>query len=304
MKRMAVLKGAVKATLPFQPQLRSIKRRLRPYQDNPANSRYALQQGLEQIQLLRQAGVALDGDVLEYGSGWLPIIPLLFQLAGARRLILTDVERLMDEHTIARAKQVVSDNLAAVAAALGQSEAALAERLTKPCNFDYFVPWDSRAHPSASADIVISRAVLEHVPPAAIRHAVGEFGRILRPGGAMCHVIDNSDHWEHKDKTLSRVNFLRYEDGFYWKLACFNVQSFQNRLRHSDYIQLFADYGWTVVLATGTPDEACLRDLETLPLATSFRVRDHADLAILTSGFVLRRTGELAEGADPGPFQT
>ena len=297
MKRMAVVKSAVKATLPFQPQLRSIKRRMRPYQDNPANSRYALQQGLEQIQLLTQAGVALDSDVLEYGSGWLPIIPLLFQLAGARRLILTDVEKLMDEHTIARARQVVSENLAQVAAALHQSETALTERLTRPTNFDYLVPWDSSAHPAASVDIVISRAVLEHVPPAAIRQAVGEFDRILRPGGAMCHVIDNSDHWEHKDKTLSRVNFLRYEDGFYWKLACLNVQSFQNRLRHSDYLQLFADYGWTAVLDTGTPDETCLRDLENLPLATPFRGRDHADLAILTSTFVLRRTAELAEGA-------
>lgn len=297
MQRSMVLKSAMKAVLPFQVQLRRIKRRMWPYQDNPDNSRHALRQGLEQIRLLKEAGIRLDGTVLEFGSGWLPIIPLLFHLSGARHLILTDLERLMDDQTITRARQVILDNLPAVGATLDLDESALMARLAGPFEPDYFVPWDSRAQPSQSVDIIVSRAVLEHVPSAALRHVLPDFDRILRPGGAMCHIIDNSDHWEHKDKTLSRVNFLRYEDGLFWKLACLNTQAYQNRLRHSDYSDLFEAYGWTVAAAEGTPDEKCLRDLETLPLASSFRDRDPRDLAILTSGFVLRRTADLTRGA-------
>ena len=102
MRQSVVVKTVVKALLPFQAQLRQVKRRLVPYRDNPSNSSYALQQGLEQIRLLRSQSIPLSGDILELGSGWLPIIPLLFHIAGARKLILTDIERLLDSRTTAR----------------------------------------------------------------------------------------------------------------------------------------------------------------------------------------------------------
>jgi SAM-dependent methyltransferase len=293
MSLAAVLKSALKATLPLQPQLRRIKRRLRPYRDNPENSRYALQQGLHLIRLLETAGTDLNGEVLELGTGWLPIIPLLFHLAGARRLVLTDQERLMDRHTVARARGVIHQNLPTIAQALGRSEGHMAARLATDFALEYLVPWDSMKHPARSADIVFSRAVLEHVPPDVLDRLFADFSRILRPGGAMCHTIDNSDHWEHRNKKLSRVNFLRHEEGLYWRLACFNPQAYQNRLRHSDYIALFVRHGWTTVVADGVPDERCLHDLATLPLGARFRGRDYGDLAILTSTFVLRRQAHL-----------
>lgn len=292
MRTSVVLKSALKSALPFQPWLRRIKRRWVPYQDNAANSRFALQQGLRLIELLRASGTDLRGDVLEIGTGWLPIIPLLFRLAGAQRLILTDVERLMDQQTIAKARALLRANMSAISAVLQRSEADLTATLEADFPLEYLVPWDSRSQPSASADIVFSRAVLEHVPPAVLERLVTELGRILRPGGVMCHAIDNSDHWEHQDKSLSRVDFLRYEDGWFWRLACFGTQAYQNRLRHSDYLRLFAAHGWTAIVADGVPDERCLRDLETLPLASGFRDRDHQDLAILTSYFVLRHSTE------------
>ena len=284
----------MKALVPFQPQLRRLKRWVSPYHDDPSNSKYALEQGLQQIQLLQRAGVDLTGDVLEFGTGWLPIIPLLFYLAGSRSVVLTDVERLLDPHTTAKAKQVVASHLATVARVLGKPEEDLARRLDGDFAPAYLVPWQSRCHPSRSVDIVISRAVLEHIPPSALSNFLGEFVRIVRPGGAMCHVVDNSDHWEHQDKTISRVNFLRYEDGWFWRLACLNRQAYQNRLRHSDYLALFHQHGWTTLIAEGTPDEKCLSDLRTLPLAKRFADRDHRDLAILTSAFVLRHIAATA----------
>src|SRR6266700_4317353 len=112
MWKIKAVKDAAKAALPFQLSLRRLKRVIRPYTDNPTNSSLALHQGLQQIDALRKAGCGISGDILELGSGWLPIIPILFQIAGARKLILTDIERLMDAHTVELAKKVIAANAA------------------------------------------------------------------------------------------------------------------------------------------------------------------------------------------------
>jgi SAM-dependent methyltransferase len=290
MRHIDVVRDAAKALLPFQPTLRRLKRRIRPYRDDPGNSRFALQQGLQQIRLLREAGIALHGDILEFGTGWLPIIPILYQLAGARRLFLTDVERLMDSHTIALAAAVVRDNAAIVAAGLGLTDAELHDGLRRPLAATYLVPWRPEETASGSMDIIMSRTVLEHVPLRSLERLVSEWGRILRPAGAMCHTIDNSDHWQHRDRTLSRVNFLRYEDGdLFWRLACAHPQNYQNRLRHSDYLDLFGRARWTALRAEGDVDAQALDDIMKIPLAAPFRGRSAQDLATLTSRLVLRR---------------
>lgn len=287
MKATRLAGMAIRGLMPFQPALRRLKRTLRPYQDDPANSAWCIVNGLDQIAALRRAGVTLAGTtVLEFGSGWLPLIPMLFHLAGAGRLILTDVERLMDARTIARAHAHLAGRIDAIAAALEAPREALLARLGRFAP-DYRAPWDPAAEPAASVDLVISRATFEHVPAEALRAFLAEFRRILRPGGATCHLIDNSDHWEHTDKSLSRVEFLRYEENDrLWRLAQLNTQGFQNRLRHSDYQALLAEAGFRVVLAEGVPDPKCLEDLRRLPLAGRFRGRPAEDLAILTSLFV------------------
>lgn len=287
MNSISVIKSAAKAKLPFGNQLRRMARAWNPYQDNPANTNLAITQGLGQIRMLRSAGADLSGTVLEFGSGWVPAIPLLFHVAGARETILTDVERLMDARTIDIAKQRVRARAAEVAGALEMSEDAVLDRVNHGFRPQYSVPWNSVAQPAQSVDLIISRTVMEHVPEPALEDFLRQFHRMLRPGGSMCHLIDNSDHWEHGDKSLSRVNFLRYGNEIIWRLSCVNTQMYQNRLRHSDYITLFERTGWRVDRAEGTPDLQALADLSSLPLSAQFAGRDINDLAVLTSHFVL-----------------
>lgn len=283
--------AVVRGVLPFQPTLRRVKRWLKPYDDNPANSDFCITNGLEQLRVLKRADVAVRGmTVLEFGSGWLPLIPMLFRLAGAERLVMTDIVRLMDDRTTARARQLLAGRIADIAAVLEQPEAALLAALEQPFVADYLVPWDPEQHMPESVDIVLSRAVLEHVPEPQIRFFLAQFRRILRPDGVMCHVIDNSDHWQHKDRSLSRIDFLRYEDdALVWRLAQLNEQAFQNRLRHGDYAAMMEEAGFTLLSSEGDPDTRCLEDLATLPLSNRFRGRDPRDLAILSSTFVARR---------------
>ncbi len=287
MWQVQLAKDLVKTGLPFQDDLRRLKRRLVPYADTESNGMMAVRVGLHQIGLLRAAGANLRGDVLEIGSGWMPIVPLLFHAAGARKLILTDVRRLLDDATVVRATALVRKHAAMVASELGLSEAALSSRLDEPLNYEYRVPWEPSALPDASIDVVVSRTVLEHIPAALLQRYMGEFARIIRPGGAMCHNIDNSDHWEHIDKRIGRLNFLRYDDGWFWRAA--NVGLYQNRLRHSDYQRLFERAGWVSLIAEGEPDERALQSLRELPLSDVFARHDRRDLAILSSNFVLGR---------------
>lgn len=287
MKATHLTAMALRGLMPFQPALRHLKRKLSPYQDNRANSDYCITNGLEQLAALRAAGVPVAGaSVIEFGSGWLPLIPMLFHLAGADRLILTDIERLMDARTQAMAHARITARIDDIAAALAAPREELRRRLDGFAA-DYQVPWNPATHPAEDVDLVISRATFEHVPVEQLRVFLAQFHRVLRPGGATCHVIDNSDHWQHKDASLSRVAFLRYEDDdWVWRLAQLNTQGFQNRLRHSDYQALLAEAGFRVVLAEGVPDPKCLQDLRRLPLAGRFRGRPAEDLAILTSLFV------------------
>ncbi len=47
----------------------------------------------------------------------------------------------------------------------------------------------------ASIDVVIANQVFEHVPPAALRPALCEIHRVLRPGGAFIALFPTSDVW-------------------------------------------------------------------------------------------------------------
>lgn len=289
MWQLQMAKRLVKSVVPFQDDMRRLKRRLVPYSDTVDNGSMALTVALHQIRLLRAAGADLTGDVLELGTGWLPIVATLFHLAGARHLVLTDVRRLMDERTVARARVLVAAHLPRIATEFATTAAALRARLDQPLSYAYCVPWHAARQPDCSLDVIVSRTVLEHIPPDVLEGYMRQFRRVLRPGGVMCHNVDNSDHWQHQDRSISRLNFLRYEDGLLWRLA--SASAYQNRLRHSDYVAMFDRTGWQPILADGPPDEQCLRDLETLPLAARFRDRDPRDLAVLSSNFVLRKAG-------------
>jgi len=291
MKASHLIPAALRGLMPFKSTMRKVKRRLRPYVDNEANSQYCITNGLEQIAALREAGVPVEGaTVLEFGSGWLPLIPMLFHLAGAGRIVLTDIERLMDKATISLARNLLLGRLGDIAAVLDQSPASLSARLEAPFAHEYLVPWDPGSQPSGSVDLIVSRATFEHVPPAQLAAFLVQFHRILRPDGTMCHLIDNSDHWQHKDPAISRVDFLRYDDSApLWRLGQINSQTYQNRLRHSDYRAMFAAAGFQPVLEHAMPDAKALADLARLPLGPRFRGRPPEDLAILTSLFVLRR---------------
>jgi SAM-dependent methyltransferase len=302
----ALLDGA-KALLPFQGSLRAAKRRFFPYRPEADINGDTLADGLEQIRWLRHAGIRLSGaTVLELGTGWQPIIPALYYVAGCERIYLTDTEVLTDEALVLQTADLLCGNAERIGAALDVPAAfvrrALAIQPTgrlagtlEQLRMTYLAPWDTSRLPipEASVDLVFSRAVLEHVPPGLMVSIFHEARRILKPSGAMLHFIDNSDHWEHRDKRISRVNFLRYPEWLF-RLTCINPQNYQNRLRHSDYVAMLSRCGFRVIRQEGLIDANALQSLRALPLARPFRGSSMEDLAAVTSR-ILASCGPLVE---------
>lgn len=97
---------------------------------------------------------------------------------------------------------------------------------------------------NASFDACISTNTLEHIPRDQIVRIYEKLRRIVRAGGIISAVIDYSDHYAHTDKSISRVEYLRYDERSYRRHnhSC----HYQNRLRHSDHIALLCGAGFVI----------------------------------------------------------
>jgi len=286
-----------KGVLPLQEQLRAWKHRFLGYKPNYRNQPGTLADALKQIDWLAQYCGTLDGaSALEVGTGWEPLIPLVYRLAGAKTVYLTDSINLMCEESFAATLEFLSKSRDIVCASLripaekledflaaAQFGGGLESRL-KALNLNYLAPCDCRNLDLAggSLDIIYSRAVLEHIPEPIIRSIFRESKRLLRKGGVMCHFVDNSDHWEHRDKSISRVNFLRHSERV-MRFTSLNRLNYQNRLRHRDYLNIMEQEGFRVMRAEGEIDQKAILLLPTMKLADKFKDRPHDDLATISS---------------------
>jgi len=286
---------SAKAMVPLRTQVRRWKHQVCGYPTDPINDRVTTEQGLlliDSIQSLRPfAGIT----ILEVGTGWRPIIPILYSMAGAQRVLLTDLRPLCSASTIAAAAASLRANKQLIVSRLSLSDAQFDAALSwKPdwsfadilrhLRLEYLAPCDCQNLdlPAASVDAVVSRAVLEHIPPPVVQGIFRESFRILRENGLNIHIIDNSDHWQHADASLSRLNFLRFpESVFRWTYL--NGLNYQNRLRHSQYLEFLQSSGFSILRQEGSVDTKSLADLAHIPLAEPFRRFTQQDLAILTT---------------------
>ena len=63
-----------------------------------------------------------------------------------------------------------------------------------------------------------------------------------------------SDHFQHQDKSITSINFLRYSDKE-WERIAGNPFAYCNRLRASDYLSLFEETGFDVCRKEAVVDD-------------------------------------------------
>ncbi len=288
--QLKILLNGAKASAPFRDHMRKVSRHLFGYSAVEGNLRSALSDGIKLIQLLRETSRDIPGKrILEIGSGWFPVVPILYSILGAREVILTDLSPHMDQDTFRIALDFMHRNKNMIAQPLSlpsaQIDAALAQAASPgDLRLSYRAPFSSHDLGSNSIDLISSRAVLEHIPTEAFEALLPEWIRLLTRDGVMAHAIDMSDHFEHTDKTISRINFLRYSPSV-WRLL--SVGATQNRLRHSEFIALFTRAGLTIEAVETKVDEPTIAAAKSLNLAAPFDRMDPDDIAILTSYVIL-----------------
>jgi hypothetical protein len=242
------------------------------------------------------AGFDIRGKtVLEVGTGRMVDLPIGMWLCGADRIITVDLNRYLSPKLISAARAIVRQNPGRVSEIFERGDDALFQQrleiltgtsvgdadLLRAMNIEYMSPADASRLPleAGSIDLHVSHAVFEHIPAEILSAILAEGRRLMRRGGLMIHNIDPSDHFSHDDSSITRVNFLQFDDEEWDKLAG-NQFMYHNRLRASDLVRIFREAGLHTIKETSAVDERSLAALKGgFPLAARFGHAPFEDLA-------------------------
>lgn len=247
---------------------------------------------LDHLRFAKQAGLPISFKSLELGTGWYPVVPLSFYLAGAKHVTSIDLNRLMTKDSLCDCieafQKALKENKLEQFKDYFRSErieqlklincrSMDEESLLLILNFEYRVG-DARTlkDQDAEYDMIHSNNVFEHIYPEVLKEILQEFKRVLKPEGIMSHFIDMSDHFAHLDSSITIYNFLRYSEA-QWVRIDNSVQP-QNRWRLSDYEQLYAQLAFTIIQSETRPGE--MEALEKTKLHKDFAHRSKEDLAV------------------------
>jgi hypothetical protein len=216
--------------------------------------------GLDTCRLIHKQGRSVSGAVVfELGTGRVPLVPLVFWLQGAERIVTIDANPYLRGELVDEALQYIRQNAGQVAVQIGdqlvesrfsslldlaRKDSFSLDGFLELCQIQYLAPGDGSVTrlDSGQIDIHTSYTVFEHIPPDDLRGILAEGNRIVNDGAIFVHRIDYSDHFAHADKGISLINFLQYSDEA-WARYAGNRYMYMNRLRHDDYLQMFAEAG-------------------------------------------------------------
>ena len=227
--------------------------------------------------------------VLEVGTGWYPLVPLLMYASGADLVQSFDVRQLT---TPARIRAACGCGRRARRFARGTSDGrpdrpAARARQRHRRRARRAPPRDACVVSHRPGQLLVCDARL--VRPGDLGQHAGAHSRATDPravcgdgrcggtGGVIDHYVDASDHYAHFDRSITEYNFLRWDDRA-WKLIN-NRLLYQNRLRQGDYTAALERAGLCVVASEWTPGRP--EEVASLPLAPRFRDRPVEELAPL-----------------------
>jgi cyclopropane fatty-acyl-phospholipid synthase-like methyltransferase len=221
--------------------------------------------------------------MLEIGTGWTPVLPLCFALAGARQIHSVDLNRHLAPASVPATLRRLQDHLAALAAATRQEETTVRARydhviagrgpveMLQRAGIHYHAPADARNTEldDASIDLVFSNSVLEHVDAAVLGALMRESRRVVSVDGLVLHSINCGDHYAYADPRITAIHYLRFS-ARQWR-RWNNALLFQNRLRPSDFVAAVAGSGLEIVHRMQTVRQELMAQLHEMPIALEFR---------------------------------
>jgi len=265
-------------------------------------------QAAEMIKMLKDRGCAICGSrFLEVGTGHKPIIPIILWLCGAEEVVTLDLHRRLN-------LGITADMIACLVRERARLRRCLGDHIESEKEFDtrierlaatsrdlhqflsgegikYMAPCDAAAtglH-GRSYDFHCSCTVLEHVPENTLRPILAEARRLLKPGGRAVHLVDLSDHFQHADSSITRINFLKFSRR-QWSAIASNEFGYCNRLRASDYVRLLTEAGWVLETREVLVDDDAIKALQGgFRVHPEYRKYAAEDLCAISLRFVAKR---------------
>lgn len=208
--------------------------------------------------------------IFEIGTGRMPMIAVGYWLMGAAKTITIDINRYVRSDLLDDVGMFVRENTPQIQGLFGslldrerlgqlvhlfQQKHYSLESLMNLCCVQYHAPYDAcyTELEAASIDMVTSNEVLGQVRYDLLPKIFEEASRILRRDGISIHRIDYSDPFFYADSRISRINFLKFSDKSWEKIAS-NRYAYANRLRHDDFIRMFESAGHAVLLSEPKTD--------------------------------------------------
>jgi SAM-dependent methyltransferase len=189
---------------------------------------------------------------MEIGTGWFHHDAFLLYLLGDYTVYLFDIEdkaRLRYIHNYVR---TLLANVDLLAEALDLDRDHMRTKLEpllglesreaiyEHCNFvpsitqDVLAPWlDER-----SIDFMVSNCVLNHIPPNVLVPELAALRDMLKPDGAMYHLLGHDDHWRFHDRSANMFNYYRYSDRYY-RLFFETKLEYHNRMVKQEWLPIF-----------------------------------------------------------------
>jgi hypothetical protein len=181
--------------------------------------------------ILSQRNISVEHKtVVELGSGWVPIMPYLLKYeCNARSVSSYDINEHFKPSEIEALNRIFSEKYR-----LSNNKFTGKYNLAE--GIQYFPKTDIRQANLKETDILISRFVLEHVPPELIAAMHHDFAASMKPGSYVLHLISPSDHRAYSDKSLSLYDFLQYSPSEWKKIQ--TKFDYHNRLRLPQYVTI------------------------------------------------------------------
>ncbi len=234
--------------------------------------------------LAKKADVSiLDKRVIEIGSGWLPLMPYFFKYLGkASRVKTYDLNKHYNKKNINKLNRKFSEKfgLAVKSAENG--------KFNLPDGIEYYPKIDLAQIFIKNARVVFSRFVLEHVSPLDIKKMHLKFKKEI-PEACIIHLISPSDHRAYAGRNLSNQEFLRYSEHKWNKKQ--TRFDYHNRLRLPQYIQIFEDLGYEILLLEYEPakeNSEAYRKFKSVPLHPDYQKYTDDELTAGSINVVLK----------------
>ncbi|PKQ46678.1 hypothetical protein [Confluentibacter flavum] len=201
---------------------------------------YANQNSYEKIKyILRKNDLSLENNnILEIGSGWLPLMPYILKINENINIIYTyDINKHYNNKRILMVHSYFKTH---------DFELKKSNGLYLP-DFIKYNPKQNLVNSKLPKNVKLyfSRFVLEHVTPEDLDNMHRKLFDHMEEDAAILHLISPSDHRAYSDSSLSYYDFLKYSQSE-WD----NIQTkfdYHNRLRLPQYIDIFEKIGFKIL---------------------------------------------------------